>query len=31
MASHIPIQPSLQSIKAMMYEVADGNEIPNLG
>ena len=31
MASHIPIQPSLQSIKAMMYEVADGNEILNLG
>ena len=31
MASHIPIQPSLQSIKAMMYEVADGNKIANLG
>ena len=31
MASHIPIQASLQSLKAMMYEVADGNEIPNLG
>ena len=31
MAQHIPIQPSLQSIKSMMYEVADGNEIPNLG
>ena len=31
MAAHIPIQPSLQSLKAMMYEVADGNEIPNLG
>ena len=30
-ASHIPIQASLQSLKAMMYEVADGNEIPNLG
>ena len=31
MASHIPIQASLQSIKAMMYEVADGNEIAYLG
>ena len=31
MAQHIPIQPSLQSLKSMMYEVADGNEIPNLG
>jgi hypothetical protein len=31
MAAHIPIQPSLQSLKSMMYEVADGNEIPNLG
>jgi hypothetical protein len=27
----IPIQPSLQSLSSMMYEVADGNEIPNLG
>jgi hypothetical protein len=31
MAAHIPIQASLQSLKSMMYEVADGNEIPNLG
>ena len=31
MAAHIPIQPSRQSLKYMMYEVADGNEIPNLG
>ena len=31
MAQCIPIQPSLQSLSSMMYEVADGNEIPNLG
>lgn len=31
MASHIPIQAPLKSTKAMMYEVADGNKIPNLG
>ena len=31
MAAHIPIQPSLQSLHCMKYEVADGNEIPNLG
>ena len=31
MAQHIPIQPSPQSIKPMMYEIADGHEIPNLG
>ena len=31
MAQHIPIQPSAQSLSSMMYEVADGNEIPNLG
>ena len=31
MAQHIPIQPSVQSLSSMMYEVADGNEIPNLG
>ena len=31
MAAHIPIQPSLQSLNSMKYEVADGNEIPNLG
>ena len=27
----IPITPSLQSLKGMEYEVADGNTIPNLG
>ena len=27
----IPIQPSLQSLKCMVYEVADGHTIPNLG
>ena len=27
----IPIRPSLQSLSMMMYEVADGKEIPNLG
>ena len=27
----IPIRPSLQSLNMMMYEVADGKEIPNLG
>ena len=26
----IPIQPSLQSLKCMQYEVADGHTIPNL-
>ena len=31
MAQCIPIQPSLQSLKSMMYEVADGLAIPNLG
>ena len=31
MATHIPIQPSLQSLKSMSYEIADGNTIPNLG
>ena len=31
MAKHIPIQPSVQSIQSMMYEIADGTEIPNLG
>ena len=31
MASHIPIQPSLQSIHSMKYGVANGGEIPNLG
>ena len=31
MAAHIPIQPSLQSLNSMKYEVADGSEIPNLG
>ena len=31
MAAHIPIQLSLQALESMMYEVADGNEIPNLG
>ena len=31
MASHIPIQPSLQSLRSMQYEVADGTQIPNLG
>ena len=31
LAKHIPIQPSLQSLSSMMYEVADGSEIPNLG
>ena len=27
----IPIQPSLQSMQCMEYEVADGHTIPNLG
>jgi hypothetical protein len=27
----IPIQPSLQSVRGMAYEVADGGELPNLG
>ena len=27
----IPIQPSLQSVRGMPYEVADGGEVPNLG
>ena len=31
MTSHIPIQPSMQFLNSMMYEVADENEIPNLG
>ena len=31
MASHIPIQPSLQSLKSMEYEVANGKTLPNLG
>ena len=31
MCQSIPVQPSLQSIKCMEYEVADGNTIPNLG
>ena len=31
MAEHIPIQPSLQSLRSMYYEVADGSHIPNLG
>ena len=31
MAQCIPIKPPLQSLSSMMYEVADGNQIPNLG
>ena len=31
MCQSIPVQPSLQSLKCMEYEVADGNAIPNLG
>jgi hypothetical protein len=31
MAEHILIQPSLQSLRSMEYEVADGRGIPNLG
>ena len=31
LAEHIVIQPSLQSLREMNYEVADGKEIPNLG
>ena len=31
MAKHIKIQPSLQSRSSIMYEVADGSEILNLG
>ena len=31
MCERIPIQPSLQSLRGMKYEVADGKEIPNLG
>ena len=31
MAAHIPIQPSLQSLRSNEYMVADGNTIPNLG
>jgi hypothetical protein len=31
MAEHIVIQPSLQSLRSMEYEVADGRGIPNLG
>ena len=31
MCSKIPIKPSLQSLRGMEYEVADGNTIPNLG
>ena len=31
MCSRIPIKPSLQSLRGMEYEVADGNTIPNLG
>ena len=31
MAQCIPIQPSLQSLSSMIYEVADGNKIPNPG
>ena len=30
MAQGIPIQPSLQSLSSMMYEVADGNESETL-
>ena len=30
-AEHIVIQPSLQSLRSMEYEVADGRSIPNLG
>ena len=31
MAQHIAIQPSLQSLRCMEYEVANGANIPNLG
>ena len=31
MCQGIAIQPSLQSMQCMEYEVADGNTIPNLG
>ena len=31
MAEHIAIQPSLQSLRSMEYEVANGANIPNLG
>ena len=31
LCGQIQIQPSLQSINGMEYEVADGNTIPNLG
>ena len=31
MCSKIPIKPSLQSLRGMEYEVADGSTIPNLG
>ena len=31
LCGQIRIQPSLQSINGMQYEVADGNTIPNLG
>ena len=31
MCSKIPIKPSLQSLRGMAFEVADGNMNPNLG
>ena len=31
MCEHIPIVPSLQSMREMAYEVANGQSIPNLG
>ena len=31
MCDQIPLQPSLQSMRGMEYEVANGNKIPNLG
>ena len=30
-AQHIPIQPSMQSLSSMVYEVADGSETSNVG
>ena len=31
LGEHIPIQPSLQSLRGMEYEVANGQALPNLG